>query len=146
MLLSLVKGSTFGLMPFGKIGFPVGPFGCDARMVLGSSDGGPCASVKTARYGLEGLSDWLASTGTFWVTLCPNETPKTPTSYDRPYPARTTVFGVISYAMPNRGAKCVSEVFTFPCRSTPFSPVIRTSPVARFWNPPWSLPVTDCGK
>src|SRR6266849_4355549 len=93
IVLSLVSGSTLGAMPFGRIGLPAGPFGCDARIVVGSSDCGPWFSVNTASQGLAGFSDWFANTGRFWVTLCPNETPKTPTSYERPYPVRMTVFG-----------------------------------------------------
>src|ERR1041385_4718965 len=93
MLLSLVSGSTFGDTPFGSSGLPVLPLGCEARIVVGSRACGPFASVKTASHGLAGFNDWFASTGRFCVTLCPNETPNTPTSYDRPYPVRITVFG-----------------------------------------------------
>src|ERR1041385_6330345 len=104
MARSVVNGSTFGLMPLGSIGLPFGPFGCDARMVEGSSAFGPCASVNTESHGCAGFSDWFASTGTFCVTLCPNETPNTPTSYDRPYPVRITVVGV------NRSEEHTSEL------------------------------------
>src|SRR2546422_9361169 len=78
MVLPLVSGSTFGAMPFGRIGFPVAPFGCEARIVVGSSAGGPWFSVNTASHGLDGFSDWFASTGKFCVTLCPKDTPNTP--------------------------------------------------------------------
>src|SRR5437667_10445244 len=81
ILLSLVRGNTFGEMPLGRMGLPLGPFGWVARMEFGSSDvAGPESSVNTESHGLAGLRDWFASTGTFCVTLCPKETPKTPTS------------------------------------------------------------------
>src|SRR5437016_8479063 len=71
IVLSFVSGRTFGEMPFGRMGAPLGPLGCVARIVDGSSATGPCASVKTGSHGFAGFSDWFASTGTFWVTLCP---------------------------------------------------------------------------
>ncbi len=42
MVLFSVTGRTFGEIPLGNIGLPVAPFGADARIVFGSSDGGPC--------------------------------------------------------------------------------------------------------
>src|SRR5579862_8404429 len=42
------------------------------------------------------LMFWLARTGRFCVTVCPNSEPKTPISKLRPYPTRTTVLGLIS--------------------------------------------------
>src|SRR5882724_11452904 len=53
------------------------------------------------------LMFWLARTGKFCVTVCPNSDPKTPMSKLRPYPIRTTVLGLISYATPTRGANCL---------------------------------------
>src|SRR5437764_9103295 len=79
MVLSLVNGSTFGEIPFGRMGLPVGPLGCVARIVEGSSAGGPVLNVKTGSQGFAGFNDWFASTGTFCVTLWPKETPNTPT-------------------------------------------------------------------
>src|SRR4051795_11545754 len=68
---SLVSGSTLGLMPFGSIGFPVGPFGCDARIVSGLSGVGPCDSEKTDCHGWVGFSAWFPRPGRVFVHMVP---------------------------------------------------------------------------
>ena len=60
--------------PIGQERKTIGTLGPVARMAPGSSTApGPLSSVNTENHGLAGLIDWLASTGKFWVTICPNE-------------------------------------------------------------------------
>ena len=55
-----------------------------ARLVLQDrrrvQRGGPCARLNTESKLRAGCSDWMASTGRFWVTLWPKTEPKTPVS------------------------------------------------------------------
>ena len=77
-------GSPETVTPLGSSGRPFGPRGWLSRMVAGSSDDGPWARLNTESKLRDGCSDWIASTGRFWVTLWPKTEPKTPVAYPRP--------------------------------------------------------------
>src|ERR1700682_2871245 len=73
---------------------------------------GPCERVNTLAVFKRGLSCCATSTGRFCVAVCPKRVPNTPISKLRPYPIRTTVLELTSYATPKRGARFVKLFFT----------------------------------